>query len=413
MLKSVLIIYKEKDYREKLKQKIFSELGLRCEAFAYYEEVKMEMNVDDFDIYFIEKELLSDTILKHLSAQNKTVIVLTKDDDIETHKEIGSFGIFDYNVIDEKFNYKKEIILIKKLMDNRKTTILLVDNFGPVIYKLLDIQRLNYVKFDNNDALLSYIEQPENHDSMDMVIFDYLQEKDEQSVALIRKLRTTYRQEELPIIFLTETRDNSIVSRLLKIGANDYIYKPFTNEEFITHISNILKIHNQYKKIQTMQITDILTGVRNREYFYKAGEQILSIENRAHNPVSVAMINIDNFKTVVEQNGYSTGDKIIISIAKIIKTSVRRSDVVVRFGGNEFVILFPNCKNDNAFKILQSIRKKVEDTPIQIAENKTVEVTVSSGVTSKYDELENMVIKANMYTYKAKKEGKNMVYTEE
>jgi diguanylate cyclase (GGDEF)-like protein len=203
-----------------------------------------------------------------------------------------------------------------------------------------------------------------------------------------------------------------MISRFLKIGANDYIPKPFTNEELIARVSNTLTISEMFKKINNMAMTDYLTGLHNRAYFYQAGDHLLAVSKRGNYPLSLCMIDIDNFKSLNDKYGHDVGDQALIHVANIMQKTLRKSDIIVRFGGEEFIILLSNCSHDQAYETMQKITDLVYDSTFITNNGEKLKISISSGLTSQIDTLDKMVAKADSYMYKSKENGKNQVYSE-
>ena len=162
-----------------------------------------------------------------------------------------------------------------------------------------------------------------------------------------------------------------------------------------------------------MAMTDSLTGLNNRIYFYEAGVNTLEVSRRAQQPVAIAMLDIDDFKKVNDTYGHKIGDKALIHISNTIKKALRRSDIFVRFGGEEFVILLPNCPHKQAVNVMNKVCKLVQKSLLVINNEKTLSITISIGVTSEIDTIDNMLEIADKYMYIAKKNGKNRVYSQE
>jgi diguanylate cyclase (GGDEF)-like protein len=152
---------------------------------------------------------------------------------------------------------------------------------------------------------------------------------------------------------------------------------------------------------------DPLTKIYNRKFFMSYFTQTLQQVARYKQDLSVVMIDIDNFKQVNDTYGHDIGDVVLIEVANIIKSNTRKSDIVSRFGGEEFIVLFPNTMKDNAYSVSEKIRCAVEENRF-----KTVgKITISLGVYTynKGDDENSMIHKADNALYQAKKTGKNKV----
>jgi diguanylate cyclase (GGDEF)-like protein len=122
------------------------------------------------------------------------------------------------------------------------------------------------------------------------------------------------------------------------------------------------------------------------------------------------IMDIDDFKNINDTYGHSVGDKVIIFVADILRSTARESDICVRFGGEEFVIVLPNTAFDASQNLAEKIRKKVEDARIVIPDNKDIKFTISVGISqvSKNDiKIESTLKRADEALYEAKTSGKN------
>ncbi|BBB92221.1 MAG TPA: GGDEF domain-containing protein [Methylomusa anaerophila] len=150
--------------------------------------------------------------------------------------------------------------------------------------------------------------------------------------------------------------------------------------------------------------TDYLTGLWNRSYFYlKLREQVVRMA-KGKGQMCVAMIDVDGFKKVNDLYGHAIGDVLLSGIAAILKQDTRNKDIVIRWGGDEFAVIFAETSLKNAFEIMERIRHKVEGT------FSSYHLTISTGIISfeQDKDLKDLLIKADQTLYKAK-ELKNSV----
>jgi len=276
---------------------------------------------------------------------------------------------------------------------------------------LLDSQNINHIQCHDGAEAWKYLQDPTSK-KIDLVVSDY-EMPQMNGYDLVKKIRSKYSFDELPVLILSGTENTYMICRFLKAGANDYIPKPFINEEFIGRVSNALTVVDMFNEIKNMAMTDQLTGLHNRMYFYDAGVKIYEGAKRANNPIAIAMIDIDNFKSINDTYGHEVGDQALKHVSKTIKKSLRRSDVFVRFGGEEFVILLPNTPHDQAMKVTKKVCSLVEKEHLTLDDGTTLTITISIGVTSEVVDIDKMLEKADHYMYTAKQNGKNRVYSEE
>jgi diguanylate cyclase (GGDEF)-like protein len=170
------------------------------------------------------------------------------------------------------------------------------------------------------------------------------------------------------------------------------------------------------KRLEELASTDVLTGLKNRRALFEIGEKLLNLSHRESTPLSVIVFDLDRFKQVNDQYGHALGDQVLIAFADIL-THSRKSDVAARIGGEEFVLILPNTKVDEAYKIAEQIRKKAEQITISYTEGKSFNFSVSGGVDllQKEDEqLNTLIARTDKALYYSKQTGrnKNTIYSE-
>jgi diguanylate cyclase (GGDEF)-like protein len=157
---------------------------------------------------------------------------------------------------------------------------------------------------------------------------------------------------------------------------------------------------------------DSMTGLFNRKYFYDIATNLLSLVQKTNIEMLIIMLDIDDFKLINDTYGHFSGDEVICSIANLLRQSTRNSDICVRFGGEEFVIILPNTSLANGVKIAEKIRQSIEQNVVNINENQQIHYTISLGISKVEREdnsLEIALNKADILLYEAKRLGKNQI----
>lgn len=131
-----------------------------------------------------------------------------------------------------------------------------------------------------------------------------------------------------------------------------------------------------------MASTDELTGLTNRRGFYDRFEAEIERSRRHQSPLVVAMIDVDYFKKVNDTYGHLNGDAVLHQLGQTIHKSLRKSDLVCRFGGEEFAVLLPDTRFEDANELLDRIRRKIEKTPLNGLDGVTMDITISAGIAS-------------------------------
>jgi len=177
-------------------------------------------------------------------------------------------------------------------------------------------------------------------------------------------------------------------------------------EAVADHAGMALENARLYQKMSMLAVIDGLTGAYTRQHLNTRLDEEWARCRRQNAPLSLLMVDVDDFKAVNDKYGHLTGDKVLRQLVEIIKIHVRKSDVVSRYGGEEFVILLPDTDRKGALKVAKKIRREVE-------RNSQPRVTVSVGIaenTSDYPGSEQLLQEADSAMYGAKKAGKNRIY---
>ena len=173
------------------------------------------------------------------------------------------------------------------------------------------------------------------------------------------------------------------------------------------------KIQKQKDEIELLALTDSMTKLYNRRYFTQTSDHLLKLAKREKKPLSLIMIDIDDFKNINDSYGHKVGDDVIISISSILIDMSRGSDIACRFGGEEFVVLFPQTDIYGASVIAKKIKRYVEALKITADNGKIVHCTISIGLSEidlQIDQnIEALLKRADDALYKAKRSGKNKI----
>ncbi|WP_455757384.1 GGDEF domain-containing protein [Sulfurimonas sp.] len=212
------------------------------------------------------------------------------------------------------------------------------------------------------------------------------------------------------VITLEDSRD-VLISFALDIS----LQKDAQSKLIDTHVKltkQTKALEEAQKKLKEQANRDPLTNMHNRRYFSEISEKIISITKRSKDPLSLIMIDIDNFKKINDTYGHNVGDEVIKLLANELASTIRQSDVAARFGGEEFAIILPNTDATNAFIFADKLRENIENISYKDKKD-TIKFTVSIGVDEFNHENDNNVSaslnRADKALYEAKTTGKNKV----
>jgi diguanylate cyclase (GGDEF)-like protein len=188
---------------------------------------------------------------------------------------------------------------------------------------------------------------------------------------------------------------------------------------FASQVAAALENARLYEETRRLSITDPLTGIGKRRHFIELAQREFQRSHRYQRPLSLIMLDLDHFKVVNDTYGHLVGDKVLRAIAKLCENNLRESDIIGRYGGEEFLILLPETpgyesdpnKSDEhtAKAVAERLRKMVESTPTQTAQGK-IPITISLGIaelTGDIDDLDTLIDRADQALYQAKQGGRN------
>ena len=161
--------------------------------------------------------------------------------------------------------------------------------------------------------------------------------------------------------------------------------------------------------------TDPLTETYNRRHFFELGDTELARATRHQRPLSVIMLDVDRFKAINDTYGHSAGDQALIALAQLCKQVGRGSDIIARFGGEEFAICCPDTYSEGARALAERLREQVEAMQLEI-DGKTIAFTISLGVATAGNEdtsLEGLLKRADKLMYQAKNDGRNLSFSDQ
>ena len=249
MFKNTLIIDNDIRYVDILKHKLTSNLNLNCTIINDLNSIDNKEDTSAYDVFFIRYSAKTKSLIDKLSDDDEKVIILTNKYDENTRNEILSLGVSDYIITDNNSKGDIALSIIKRLFNNGNLTVMIVDDSSLILNTLsilLDTQNLNYVRCKNGQEAWSHLSNPESK-SIDLVISDY-EMPNMDGYELTKRIRSKYKKDELPILMLSGTEESSMIAKFLKAGVNDYIPKPFINEEFINRVSNTLTLLELLRK---------------------------------------------------------------------------------------------------------------------------------------------------------------------
>lgn len=234
-----------------------------------------------------------------------------------------------------------------------------------------------------------------------------------------RMLKSTTQGSFLPVILLTGRSDTESRVAGLRIGADDYISKPFDERELLARVQNMVRIklmHDEVnaarERLERLAISDELTGLYNYRYLQTRLNEEFKRAERYREPLSCAMLDIDRFKSFNDRYGHDVGDQVLAMVAGRLREAVREVDVVARYGGEEFLLVLPSTHLAGALTVAERVWRTIGERPFEIgatSERITVSIGVALYPSRGVSNRDSLVKAADRALYRAKEDGRNRI----
>jgi diguanylate cyclase (GGDEF)-like protein len=293
----------------------------------------------------------------------------------------------------------------------KKNSILIVDDERASLKALTLILNADYTIYAAMDGL-DAVETAKEF-LPDLILLDIMMPKMD-GYEVLAELKKWETLKDIPVIFITGLDKVEDEEKGLIMDAADYISKPFSPTIVRLRIRNQIKMLNQIRIIEHLSMVDQLTEIPNRRSFDNQLKTEWSRAVRESKPISVLIVDVDNFKKYNDQYGHPQGDAALKAIAGIFTDTLKRAtDFTARLGGEEFAILLPGTDLRGALEIAGEILYNVENASILLSDGTVTKLTVSIGINTQSptqeDSIDFLVKYADRALYAAKETGRNKI----
>jgi diguanylate cyclase (GGDEF)-like protein len=211
----------------------------------------------------------------------------------------------------------------------------------------------------------------------------------------------------LPIVFLSSEHDRQLQLDALDQGADDFLTKPIKAEHLISAVSSRIR---RARVMRSQMIRDGLTGLFNHSITKEYLRREVSRARRYDSALTIALLDLDHFKQVNDSYGHTAGDQVLKSLARMLTQRLRRSDIIGRYGGEEFAVIMPETPGTAAINVLDDIRERFAQVLHQAGNNEFT-VTFSGGVATlaAFTDASTLNEQADIALYQAKRKGRNQI----
>ncbi len=302
------------------------------------------------------------------------------------------------------------------MVEKQKTTILVVDDekdARETIAELLELDGYKVKTTDSGDGAIEILKKQ----NFDIIITDLFMDNVDgiELTKTVRKMGF-----DMPIIVMTGFATIERAVESIKAGAWEFINKPFHNDQIRLTVEKTLATKklqkladksDYYKKLSNI---DELTGLSNYRFFIETLKSELRRADRYNRPLSLLMLDIDDFKTFNDKYGHLTGDAILKEVAALFQKNIRGCDTAARYGGEEFTIIIPETNDQEAYNMAERIRQSIfeNEFEIQPGSTETVNISITIGIAAFPKDAKSekaLIDAADKALYRGKAEGKNKV----
>lgn len=416
MSKRILIVEDNKTLVALISKKLEDALDFQVDVAYSLAEAKLFLKMYDYFVTLLDINLPdapNGEVVDYAISKGNRVIVLSGIVDKTFRESILKKKIIDY-VNKGSVDYINYIAqTINRLEKNKNHTVLVVDDsmvFRKQMQSLLENMFFKVITVAHGEEAINYLKM---HHEITLVLTDYNMPVMD-GLELTYEIRKEQSKNDLAILAISSNNDDEINAIFLKAGANDFITKPFSKEEFSCRVNNTIEALENIQLITNHANRDYLTGLYNRRYFFEAMEKYEIEVAETQENYAIAMIDIDHFKKINDKYGHDVGDHIITALSDILRSSTGHNDIVARFGGEEFCVAIKDIGHETAINIFERIRLEVEKYVYQLNDEEFIKFTISIGVVlhEEDESLEDTINNSDLMLYKAKNGGRNIVISE-
>ena len=352
-----------------------------------------------------------DEVVDCLQDRGLSTVVVTGVYDEDLRERLLRRRVIDFVLKSTPGSLDYIVWLVKRLERNRRISALVVDDSPSArmhTANLLETYGYRVVQAEDGEAALYLLERDP---TIRLAMVDQ-EMPGMQGVELTRRLRALRARDRVAVIGVSARNDPGLVARFLKSGANDFLRKPFSREEFFCRVSQNVDQLELIGSLQDLATRDFLTGLPNRRHFLEQAERQVPRLRTSRLPPAMAILDIDHFKHINDGWGHEAGDHALRAVAAVLSRHARQQDQVARFGGEEFCMLVPDLDAGALHTYFDTLRQRIEALRVKTPGGE-LRMTVSIGVrvADPDDDLHRLLADADRRLYLAKAGGRNRVVT--
>jgi len=375
------------------------EFSLFAKDESYFESLKL------FHIHYMPSKSILNHTLNHIEACKPELIAPQHGSII--HKEL----------IEPIISKMRDLDCGLYMLDDHESDILLLNKTDEFLHRFFE-DILSLSSF-NNVLLNMYNYIKNDIKELEYILLYIMDEKEEKKLIYIVEKNNIYKPKTKIDTDNYKKIDKYLTQKSLKIGKLELLFNDISKKEeklldiFLNKIMVPFSVsfnkEISYENLKEKSITDPLTSLYNRAYLNYILEEEITKAKQNITPLSIAMIDIDFFKKINDTYGHINGDCVLKSLSHILKSKTRQGDSVIRYGGEEILIIMPGSDINGAKSKMEYIREYIENETF--CDDLNIKLTVSIGIAQykEDDDINSLIEKADINLYKAKKTGRNKV----
>ncbi|WP_029913493.1 GGDEF domain-containing response regulator [Pelobacter seleniigenes] len=411
-MKKILLVEDSKMFINLVQNRISRDFQIECVIRQSYQEAAELLAAGQHEYLLAILDLTlpgspDGEIVDLVKTQGIPIVVVTGRMDDLTRDSILEKQVLDYIL---KGPHTLDLLsgTISRFLRNKDIKILLVEDSRLVresTKAILEKQQFTVIEANHGKTALQELRK---HQDTRVVLTDFNM-PEMNGFELTAEIRKNFPMDKLAVIGMSAYGNPLLSAQFLKRGASDFLNKPYFEEELVWRVNQNVEMLVHVEQLRQAAIVDSMTGLYNRGYFFQVGDKLFENARRQNLQISVAMIDIDHFKAINDTYGHCCGDVAIRHVAGILKNSFRSSDIVARFGGEEFIILTSNMDSSRIKQHFEELRERISSHIIK-SDGAKIRVSVSIGVCTQLGEtFDKTVSKADNLLYEAKNAGRNCV----
>lgn len=329
-------------------------------------------------------------------------------------KNYAARRLIDYIVKESQSSIDQVVSAAAKIIENRSVSILVVDDMNIMRSDLVGFLTRQNFRVQSATTGRSALQIIKDDPSIELVLTDYFM-PDMDGFQLTKEIRARHGSDKIRIIGISSSSDRHLSASFLKAGASDFLYRPFFPEELQCRIDNNVETLLQLKRLRYLADRDPLTSLFNRRAFFERASNYMAQLKQQSESGSIAILDIDHFKRINDTFGHETGDRVLRTMASLLREEEQQRGVVpARLGGEEFVLLFPERPPEAAQKQAENLLKRVRAHAFASPEG-VFRLTASMGMVALVpgEALDNQLNGADQMLYMAKKNGRDRICSDQ